>query len=547
MIDDDDDMLAVPSDRYVVIPHVGVVNVGSIDAADVAGGGHGGGAHGYTSAAQNTSAADIMRNFHESSSRTASRKKKPKRRKPTLYDLYHDGSTSEDLDHSGEDNDADILDEAATMYSTASASTAAGRNGDGTLYGFAVFEVGMDINILLNQVHQNLLRSICLDDTDGTNQFLDGDLICLAAALKHNRSVLSLQLRYLPVTDVSLVPLLHALEQHPSLRALDLSGTKGTRKTGEALRRLACRNTNLLHVLRDETMFQEKDVAVLDEALQFNAMMCADPRSNPYDVKMISKVTEEERAKRLLEAQLNYNPWVHQGPPPGGAMPGSANTSKPARKKGVTFDGAIDSNADDGKDSLLSQRVCGDYIRGSCRYGSRCKYYHPPWTSALSQVAQLQKYNEEEEQKRKWEAATRSGSSVAGGSSAAPSQAAPSEAPSAHPSDARSLRWEDSSFIGNTISVAARSVSGNSTAVSSKRRLREPAFTLDARKVHAATTLTPDPQIETPEDSERRRLRRMAALQRQKRKRLLILSTAICCLCTSMIALAASSKRRHAS
>jgi hypothetical protein len=515
---DDEELIAatVPSERYAVIPNVGVVNLGAMDSA-------------YTQ--------QVVADRRS--------KKKPKRRKPSLYDLYHEHEEEAEDDEDGVDID---LDEAATMYNPSLMSTSASMSNnagaaDALLYEFTTFEIGMDINILLNQVHQNILRSICIDDTDNTGRFTDGDLICLAASLRHNRSLLSLQLRYLPVTDISLVPLCKSLEQHPTLRALDLSGTKGTRKTGEALRRLACVNTHLLHVMREDTMFQERDLAVMEEALQYNAMMCADPRSNPYDVKMISKVTEEERAKRLLDAQLNYNPWLH-GPPPSSVLAdGSFRTDdvsarKKAGRKGVTFASATAAD-DDTADSFLSQRVCGDYIRGACRYGSRCKYYHPPWTPALEQVAQLQKYNAEEEMKRKWDSLRSDG---AGGASigAASSAGAHSEGTA----DARSVRWEDCSF-GGGVSVAPsslRSLGGSSTR---RPRRRETEFTLDARRVHAAYSGTEEGgnPMDDEEVARAAAARRRTVKQRQRRKRLLLLSTVVCCACTCLLATAAGAVR----
>lgn len=515
MQDDEDAFIAatIPAHRFAMIPSVGVVDLGVTKES-----------HGA----------------NEPVDEPLKKKKKVKRRKPSLYSLYHETSSNEGSQ--GDLGDEDYLDEAATMYSVAAASTGGGGASgvNPSLYEYVAFEIGMDINVLLNQVHQNILRSICLDDSeDATSAFTDGDLICLAASLRHNRSLMSLQLRYLPVTDVSLVPLCSALEQHPTLRALDLSGTKGTRKTGEALRRLVCVNTNILHVMHNDTMFQERDLLVMGEALQFNAMMCADPRSNPYDVKMISKVTEEERAKRLLDAQLSYNPWV-QGPPPTSVLSGDAPQpliNKKVGKKNVAFE------TKDNDGSYLSQRVCGDYIKGACRYGSRCKYYHPPWTAALGQVAQLQRYNEEEEIKKKWE-------SLRSDCGSTHSVAAPSEAAASACHTLRSTRWEDCSFGGDFVSVApsfSRSANGPHAAVAARRRKREAAFTLDARRVHSAHTSPEAMNVPcNAEDYERERQQaNLRRRRRNRRKRLLLISTVVCCLCTTVLAAAASTKHNN--
>ncbi|ORC85257.1 uncharacterized protein TM35_000361170 [Trypanosoma theileri] len=117
----------------------------------------------------------------------------------------------------------------------------------------------MDINILIQQTVQNVVQSVSLEDYDGLSRFGDYELICFSAALKNNSSILSLQIRYLDVSDTSLVPLCRALEVHPCIRALDLSGTRGGNVSIKAVFRLVCRNPSILFVRLDDTMVCPQD------------------------------------------------------------------------------------------------------------------------------------------------------------------------------------------------------------------------------------------------------------------------------------------------
>lgn len=407
------------------------------------------------------------------------KRRKKKKKKTSLYDLYQKDS-DEDSAHSLDEFD---LDEAATMMPSLPNNSSYPPPPQNT-FGVTTFEIGMDINVLLNQVNHNLIRSLCIDDFEGSStvsRFGDSELMCLAASLRHNNSLLSLQLRYLQVTDVSLLPLCAALEAHPSLRAVDLSGTaSGTLKVGEALRRLACKNTSILHLMLDDTLVCDKDRAFIEEAVQYNALMCADPRSNPFDVKMITRITEMEREQKLLEKQLSYNPWL-DGPPASSVLfgrsvdDGQGATShlvgdKKKHKKNVGF--AKDSGA------FMAQEICGEYMRGSCRYGSRCKYFHPPRSDTLSQVVHLQDFREEETRRRQ--------ESNVGSSKSSCTGRAPSEF-----DDRGSYRWEDMSVGAFKSDRLAEGTSVSTGVKSAKRRGRAADFNFDTRKVDAPAAPAP--------------------------------------------------------
>ncbi|CCW61116.1 unnamed protein product [Phytomonas sp. EM1] len=172
------------------------------------------------------------------------------------------------------------------------------------------FTVGMDINILIQQTIQNTIQSVCLEDYDGFSSFGDHELICFAAAIKNNTSIVSLQIRYLDVSDISLVSLCNALLKHPSLRALDLSGTRGGEATSAALCNLVCTNSSIIFVRVDDTIVNSKDSEIIQMATQYNAMICADPNSNPFQLGLLHKISSIEEKEQKYNQQLNAKPWL---------------------------------------------------------------------------------------------------------------------------------------------------------------------------------------------------------------------------------------------
>ncbi|KEG06553.1 hypothetical protein DQ04_13371010 [Trypanosoma grayi] len=174
------------------------------------------------------------------------RGRKKKNKKKALYDQY--------LADSGSEYSSEVSE---------------GPDGALNAYECEEFVPGMDINILIQQTVQNVVQSVSLEDYDGLSQFGDYDLICFSAAVKHNSSILSLQIRYLDVSDTSLVSLCRALEGHPSIRALDLSGTRGGNATIKAVFRLVCTNPNILFVRLDDTMVAPQDADEIRVTIAF--------------------------------------------------------------------------------------------------------------------------------------------------------------------------------------------------------------------------------------------------------------------------------------
>jgi hypothetical protein len=245
------------------------------------------------------------------------------------------------------------------------------------------YSVCMDVNILIQQTVQNIVQSVCLEDSESIGTFGDHELICFAAAIKHNSSILSLQIRYLDVSDVSLVPLCKALERHNYIRAIDLSGTRGGEGTSKALRQLVCTNPQIIFLRLDDTIVNPKDALIIEKALRFNAMACPDPNNNPFHLGLLRRISAMEEKEHKFHEELQARPWLFGD---GSAASGAGN---PKKVKKVTLSTAASSH--------IGGEVCAQFIQGKCLYGSRCKYIHPERTVALKNVVTSSLYNQAEQ------------------------------------------------------------------------------------------------------------------------------------------------------
>ncbi|RNF04852.1 uncharacterized protein Tco025E_08024 [Trypanosoma conorhini] len=284
------------------------------------------------------------------------KRKRKKNRKRAVYDHYLADSGSECSTESSEGG-CELLD----------------------AYEFEEFEPGMDINILIQQTVQNVAQGVSLEDYDGRSQFGDCDLICFAAAVKHNSSILSLQIRYLDVSDTSLVPLCRALEGHPCIRALDLSGTRGGNATIKAVFRLVCTNPNILFVRLDDTMVASHDAEEIELATRYNALACPDPANNPFHLGLLRKIGDMEEEKQRYKEQLSAHSWLFSN-----RAGGSANQA-PKQAKKVLF-------AEKVAKSRIGADICAQFMSGRCGYGSRCRYIHPEKTAAIKNAIVVSQY-----------------------------------------------------------------------------------------------------------------------------------------------------------
>ncbi|KAG5511168.1 hypothetical protein JKF63_07110 [Porcisia hertigi] len=238
--------------------------------------------------------------------------------------------------------------------------------------------VSMDVNILIQQTVQNIVQSVCLEDPDGFATFGDHELICFAAAVKHNSSILSLQIRYLDVSDVSLIPLCKALEQHPSIRALDLSGTRGGEGTSRALRQLACSNAKIIFMRLEDTIVNPKDLSIIEKAMRYNSMACPDPSNNPFHLGLLRRMSSMDEEEHKFQEQLQARPWLI-----GLGLPNQKKAPKTVLSTAAS--------------SHIGGEICALFIQGRCPYGSRCKYIHPERTVALKNVVASSLHNRAEQ------------------------------------------------------------------------------------------------------------------------------------------------------
>lgn len=246
----------------------------------------------------------------------------------------------------------------------------------------AYFEVGMSVGVLIRELHENTLQYLSVSDPDNLGLFTDNDVILLSGALKTNSSVRSVQLRQLPVGDASLPHLCYVLQSHPSLRALDFSQTRAADGTGRALRQLLATNSNVVHVMLEGCPVHCADLDNIEMACQYNTLLCADPRFNPFESAVIKEASALKDEKEKLEKQLAYNPFVEP-------LPASALLwTKTSRKKKHQQQGSGDALVP----KALGREVCGQYmLYGSCRFGSRCKHFHPQRTASRVLIAQQQR------------------------------------------------------------------------------------------------------------------------------------------------------------
>lgn len=280
------------------------------------------------------------------------------------------------------------------------------------------FQVGMDINLIIKELHQNTLRHVCVEDIDRSRLFADPEVRILAAALEGNTSIITLRIPGCHATDVSLIPLYKSLRAHPTIRSLDVSDTKGSESAGRALVDLVCKNTQIVHVERSNIRISQKDSALLDEALMYNCFNCQDPGINPYDASLIRYIDRAGKIEREVSEQVTLqNPWMVDEEtgevslhvleniarlyapsatqdsvdvPDDTAELGSKPPKRRKKRKGVSF----------GDDAELEvhRQVCDDYMNGRCRYGSRCKFLHPERTSAsMNRILAVRAQEEEED------------------------------------------------------------------------------------------------------------------------------------------------------
>ena len=392
--------------------------------------------------------------------KTASNQGKKKRHQPSLYEQYYSGT-----DDSENEGDAAFMEEAAqvtaddaksrysrksyasvAMSSSTAASSAPPPRTTGLVEMSEVsdralstipFEVGMDVNILVQQLLTNAINTLYLEDEENTGRFGDHELICVAAAVAHNSSLSSIQLRWLQVTDTSLVPFYKNLERHPNLHSLDLCGTRGAEASSRALRKLVCSNSNILHVMTDDTRktkWRIEDDEVIELATRYNALVCPGI-SNPYDKKVITTLFDKKEEDQLLERQLQMrleNPFVQHtvnpgdrqillggtviSPPPAPLVDSSTAASSGSnmnkKKKSVQFVSgsaavsAKEAEIEEAKRSAAAKgALCRDFMLGTCRFGSRCYYQHPERTITTTQQAERVRHEQQQQALREEAAA----------------------------------------------------------------------------------------------------------------------------------------------
>lgn len=230
------------------------------------------------------------------------------------------------------------------------------ERGSSVWKGGSTFQMGMPIDALQQELLSNTTRALLLDDLERTtvNRINDAKGAMFAAALRNNRSLLALTVRAMPLTEIGLCSIFESVKRHGTLRAVDVQLMPLTPKALRGLRDAVRGNCNLIHAGLHQTGVEEDEVADdIDEAVRMNRLVQQDPKLNPYENFLFALHADEEE-----EELMHY-------------MIDDADEELEARAA-----------AFEARGGRLARPVCGHYMAGACRYGSRCRHYHPERSAA---------------------------------------------------------------------------------------------------------------------------------------------------------------------
>jgi hypothetical protein len=209
--------------------------------------------------------------------------------------------------------------------------------------------------LMVESLLNNTMRSLVLDGGGSSSPatFLDARAAVFASAIRNNRSVLAVTLRSLPITEIGACSIFESLKRNPTVRAVDVEYIGLTPKALRSLRAMVRENPGIIHLGLYQTGCEEEPLA--QEAMQavfMNRLVLPDPGVNPFE--------------NMLFAGMNY-----ATDPEGFAWDAASDESEEEH--------FLQGEAEEfmqyaGK---LARPVCGHYMHGGCRYGSRCRHFHP--------------------------------------------------------------------------------------------------------------------------------------------------------------------------
>lgn len=132
----------------------------------------------------------------------------------------------------------------------------------------SAFRVGDDVTILLEEVLNNSIRAVLVYD-DFSGAFTDVDLYSLSRVFRYNRSVISLCISGVDISDDAVSLLCEAL-MNSNVQYIDFTNTPLDDEAGSSLAALANCNKALRTVVVDDTLISEDIMDEIDLACQYN-------------------------------------------------------------------------------------------------------------------------------------------------------------------------------------------------------------------------------------------------------------------------------------
>lgn len=273
----------------------------------------------------------------------------------------------------------------------------------------------MDVSVLSGEILKNTIRSVVIDDCLATNAFRSTDAVLIGGALRNNVSVVTLTLRRLVLKDIAIEGILAALSRHVAIRSVAMQGMELTAAVGQAILELVRVNPRIVHVDVEHCGLTASVLDDIDAAVRYNLLSAPDPQFNPFDnilvtaaetwktVQAVKAAHREYREKRRAREKKRNSELAASSATDDGAAATASPVDPPTKAAAApmvvavteqgdvievdrTDDFQTDSDASSaiGDDDLveealgaLGRGVCGRFLEGRCRFGSRCALYHP--------------------------------------------------------------------------------------------------------------------------------------------------------------------------
>ena len=168
------------------------------------------------------------------------------------------------------------------------------------------YHVGMDLTILLDEVLNNMIRSLMIYDTFSGN-FTDYELQCLCTVIKYNKSLIAINMNGVDIGDGAVGILCDNLISS-NVQYMDFTNTPLDDDAGRSLLALVHNNHSLRTIIVDDTLISEEIMDDIDLACVFN--------EKTYDLPEVYRIDPARRrycVQHLFGTCPNgiICPWSH--------------------------------------------------------------------------------------------------------------------------------------------------------------------------------------------------------------------------------------------